>query len=106
MAALTADADIAIGAGGSSAWERCCLGLPSLVLILADNQRENAGPSRPKARPWRSTPPARISALPCSRDFGRLRDEPGLRQDLGRAAAALCDGEGAARVAARLIGLL
>jgi UDP-2,4-diacetamido-2,4,6-trideoxy-beta-L-altropyranose hydrolase len=31
-------ADIAIGAGGATSWERCCLGLPSLIVTLADNQ--------------------------------------------------------------------
>lgn len=31
-------ADIAIGAGGATSWERCCLGLPSLIVTIADNQ--------------------------------------------------------------------
>lgn len=39
IASLMAGADLAIGAGGSNTWERCCLGLPSIVMILADNQR-------------------------------------------------------------------
>jgi UDP-2,4-diacetamido-2,4,6-trideoxy-beta-L-altropyranose hydrolase len=39
MARLIAQADIAIGACGSSTWERCFLGLPTLALVLADNQR-------------------------------------------------------------------
>jgi len=38
MAELMADADLAIGAGGSSSWERCCLGLPAMLVALADNQ--------------------------------------------------------------------
>jgi len=38
MAELMAKADLAIGAGGSSSWERCCLGLPALLVALADNQ--------------------------------------------------------------------
>lgn len=38
MAQLMAYADLAVGAAGSACWERCSLGLPSLVLVLADNQ--------------------------------------------------------------------
>lgn len=38
MAELMANADLAIGASGSTTWERCCLGLPSVLLVLADNQ--------------------------------------------------------------------
>lgn len=38
MASLMAMADLAIGAAGSTAWERCCLGLPSIMVVLADNQ--------------------------------------------------------------------
>lgn len=40
MAELMADSDLAIGAGGGTAWERCTLGLPALTLVLASNQRE------------------------------------------------------------------
>lgn len=38
MASLISNADLAIGAGGSSSWERCCLGLPSIIISLANNQ--------------------------------------------------------------------
>lgn len=38
MAELIAAADIAIGAGGATTWERCSLGLPTLTVVLADNQ--------------------------------------------------------------------
>lgn len=40
MAEMMASADLAIGGGGTTTWERCCLGLPALVAILADNQAE------------------------------------------------------------------
>lgn len=38
MAQRMADSDLAIGAAGSTSWERCCLGLPTLMVVLADNQ--------------------------------------------------------------------
>lgn len=38
MATRMAQADLFIGAGGISSWERCCLGLPALVVATADNQ--------------------------------------------------------------------
>lgn len=42
MAELMARSDLAIGAAGSTNWERCCLGLPCLLLVLADNQKSSA----------------------------------------------------------------
>jgi len=42
MARRMADSDLAIGAAGSTSWERCCLGLPTLMVVLADNQKDAA----------------------------------------------------------------
>lgn len=42
MAQRMVDSDLAIGAAGSTSWERCCLGLPTLMVVLADNQKEAA----------------------------------------------------------------
>lgn len=42
MAELMAGSDLAIGAAGSTSWERCCLGLPTLLVVLADNQKDAA----------------------------------------------------------------
>jgi UDP-2,4-diacetamido-2,4,6-trideoxy-beta-L-altropyranose hydrolase len=42
MAQLMADSDLCIGAAGSTSWERCCMGLPTLMLVLAANQQDAA----------------------------------------------------------------
>ncbi len=40
MAQIMQQADLMIGAGGTTTWERCYLALPSLTIVVADNQRE------------------------------------------------------------------
>lgn len=42
MAQRMVDSDLAIGAAGSTSWERCCLGLPTLMVVLAKNQQPGA----------------------------------------------------------------
>ena len=37
---LMCRSDFAIGAGGATSWERCCLGLPSIVISVARNQEQ------------------------------------------------------------------
>jgi UDP-2,4-diacetamido-2,4,6-trideoxy-beta-L-altropyranose hydrolase len=41
MAQLMANADLSIGAGGVTMWERCYLGLPSITIVVAENQLES-----------------------------------------------------------------
>jgi UDP-2,4-diacetamido-2,4,6-trideoxy-beta-L-altropyranose hydrolase len=42
MSKLIFEADLAIGAGGSSSLERCCLGLPTLLYVTSENQKNMA----------------------------------------------------------------
>lgn len=52
MAEVMAESDLAISAAGSTSWELCCLGLPSIMIVLAENQHavgaclERAGVAR------------------------------------------------------------
>ena len=39
IARLLVESDIAVGAGGVSLWERCYLGIPSVTVIVAENQK-------------------------------------------------------------------
>ena len=42
MAEIMSQTDLIIGAAGSSSWERCSLGIPSIIFIMADNQKIGA----------------------------------------------------------------
>jgi len=42
MAETMANSDLGIGACGTSTWERCCLGLPSIQIVTAENQKKIA----------------------------------------------------------------
>ena len=105
MASLIAAADIGVGAGGSSTWERATLGLPSISLILAENQRGLAlGLDRRGAS---LAVDARREGFAASlpEAFGRLLGDGELRLRLSRTSAELCDGEGALRVSEAVTGL-
>lgn len=42
IAKIMHQSDLAIGAAGSTSWERCCLGLPAIIIPIAKNQIEIA----------------------------------------------------------------
>jgi UDP-2,4-diacetamido-2,4,6-trideoxy-beta-L-altropyranose hydrolase len=99
VAGLFADADVAIGAGGVAALERCCVGLPSLCICVADNQSAGL---------------AELTRLGIAESLGSLRDlrsgqiagvlrslmqMPERLRQMSRGGMDLVDGRGAHRVA-------
>lgn len=102
MAELMASADLAIGAAGTSSWERCCLGLPSLVVVLADNQRENAVSLAHRGAAVMLAGGERHWARALAATFTQLR-APGVLAAMSEAAAGICDGHGTERVAERFL---
>lgn len=102
LSPLMAAADLAIGATGGTAWERCVLGLPTLMLVLADNQAPaawalaRAGAGIGLGRMGEAGLDARLAAAlaACA--------DPATLMRLATAAAAVTDGEGTPRVVAAL----
>lgn len=104
MAELMARADLAVGAAGSASWERCCLRLPAVVGVLADNQRDNAGHlhAAGAAIDLGATAvltSAHYAAAALSIDDARLAA-------MSAAAGGLVDGHGAMRVAEAVVQLI
>jgi UDP-2,4-diacetamido-2,4,6-trideoxy-beta-L-altropyranose hydrolase len=100
MAGCVMAADLVIGAGGGSALERCVLGVPSLVIVLAENQR-------PAARAMAKTGAALVIETPntLADELPALLGRVSAQQlaELSASAARLCDGRGAERIASALL---
>jgi UDP-2,4-diacetamido-2,4,6-trideoxy-beta-L-altropyranose hydrolase len=106
MAKLISAADIGVGAGGSSTWERAVLGLPSLLLVLADNQHDLAVElGRRGAVIAVQADGAKGFTESVPQAFERLLGDAALRRSLSETSATLCDGQGASRVADAVLGL-
>ena len=102
MAQLMSEADLGFGAGGSTTWERCCLGLPTMTVTVSANQE-------PFGRP--------LGHLGYSYYLGNIQEEevhyaaalqraieePETRQAMSRKCMTLVDGRGAERVAAYML---
>ncbi|MBL7249437.1 UDP-2,4-diacetamido-2,4,6-trideoxy-beta-L-altropyranose hydrolase [Alloalcanivorax marinus] len=102
MASRMATADLAIGAAGSSAWERCALGLPTVMVILADNQRVGARALEESgaAVTLGGVDDIAVDLPACVESL----QAPERLQAMSRKAAAVTDGSGVNRVLDTLIG--
>jgi UDP-2,4-diacetamido-2,4,6-trideoxy-beta-L-altropyranose hydrolase len=103
MASRMMTADLAIGAGGGTALERCVLGLPSIVIVLAENQRPAArAMARAGAVLTIEAEDTLAATLP-----GLLQEMTGERlAQMSACSAQLCDGGGANRIADALIAMI
>jgi UDP-2,4-diacetamido-2,4,6-trideoxy-beta-L-altropyranose hydrolase len=99
MAGLCAGADVCVGAGGSSSWERCVVGLPTVLVVLAENQRPGAQALAKAGAAETVDARGEDFEAAFDRAFLGLMRSPERRKRMARAAAGLCDGGGAARVA-------
>jgi UDP-2,4-diacetamido-2,4,6-trideoxy-beta-L-altropyranose hydrolase len=102
MAELMSNADMAFGAAGSTSWERCCVGLPSALVVLADNQKEIADRLAAASAAIHLGRFEDIEPTTAARVLNDLRQAPRRLVDMSRSAAAICDGRGIRRVAMRL----
>jgi UDP-2,4-diacetamido-2,4,6-trideoxy-beta-L-altropyranose hydrolase len=102
LAPLMLHADLAIGAVGATSWERCCLGLPTLGITLAENQRPIAEALHQKGYitwlgDWDEVSDARLTEQLLQWMDKKNVEEVSLR------CKSLVDGKGGERVAASII---
>ena len=105
LAGLMARADLALGAAGTASWERACLGLPCLVVPVAENQQqgaralEAAGVARCLNLETAADPAAILQAA-----LLELLETPDALLGMSEACMQLGDGRGLDRVVTALLG--
>lgn len=98
MANLMVAADLSVGAPSSATWERCCVGLPTILVVMADNQR-TAGAALVRAGAgsslgWHTG----VSWMDVRDAILDLKSRPGARMEMAAEAAKIVDGLGTLRV--------
>jgi len=99
MASLMSKADLFIGSGGTSTWERCCLGLPSIIIAVANNQEEiSRNIATKKLGIYLGTPEEEGKEL-ILKAVKKMIKFPELGRGISEKSMKLVDGKGTSRVA-------
>jgi UDP-2,4-diacetamido-2,4,6-trideoxy-beta-L-altropyranose hydrolase len=102
MPELMAKADIAVAGAGTTSWEMCFLGLPALLIVLADNQRPAAAEVSGRGAAISLGEGADITAGALTDQLRKVVSSPQLRRAMSECGRELVDGRGAERVAQAL----
>lgn len=98
MAGLMAGADLALGAGGSTTWERCCLGLPALTISVADNQERIVAAAHAAGVSWHLGPASEVTAGHIHQVLNELAASPEKLAAMEARGLDLVDSQGVERV--------
>jgi len=104
MAELMAWADIAISGAGSTVWEICALGLPAILICVAENQRASAEFLATKISLRLFDAGSGMKTTDIAAAIEDLASQASLRERICRDARQLVDCNGAERVVAEIIG--
>ncbi len=99
MSHLMRESDIVITAAGSTCWECCCLGLPMLTVVVAENQRRNAAALAEAQASVNLGWYDHLTVDSVAQELEVLLADRGKRERIARNAQILVDGKGASRVA-------
>lgn len=98
MAQVMSESDLCIGAAGSTSWERCCLGLPTITLAIARNQIDLLEVMSQND----ITIASNLGKILDDFDFLIGDGQKSRLKQLSRNSSAICDGEGVGRVLSHL----
>jgi UDP-2,4-diacetamido-2,4,6-trideoxy-beta-L-altropyranose hydrolase len=98
MPELIASADVAVAGAGTTSWEMCFLGLPALLIVLADNQQGIADELGKHGIAVNLGSVADLTESTVAAQIRSIADSPAARREMSKRGRALVDGRGAERV--------
>jgi UDP-2,4-diacetamido-2,4,6-trideoxy-beta-L-altropyranose hydrolase len=98
MAELMVRAEIAFGSCGTTSWERCCLGLPCLTTINAENQRNVFEELERCEALFSLGDHTKLTPALVAARVNEFLAVPTLYGHMTKASAEVCDGQGVERV--------
>ncbi|MDT3314018.1 UDP-2,4-diacetamido-2,4,6-trideoxy-beta-L-altropyranose hydrolase [Pseudomonas sp. rhizo66] len=98
------EADLFIGAGGGTSWERAAMGLPTICIAVSNNQQANGEVMAAAGAHVFMGAREQVSVEQLRDAIGFVAGNYYLRQSLAERSRQLVDGRGALRVAAALSG--
>jgi UDP-2,4-diacetamido-2,4,6-trideoxy-beta-L-altropyranose hydrolase len=101
---LMTEADLFVGAGGGTSWERAAMGLPTICIAVSNNQQANGEIMAASGSHVYLGNREHVSVEQLRQTIAFLAGNQGLRQSLAEHSRQLVDGRGAQRVAAALAG--
>lgn len=104
LADLMATADLMLGAGGVTTFERCCLGLPAIVVVAGENQRGGTTALADSGVHCLLGDASSVGVADWIRALWELRRSPERVLAYSAASCGLTDGQGVRRVGAMLMG--
>ena len=103
MGAEILAADVAIGASGTSTWERATLGLPSITVVTADNQNKIATELASSEAIYYAGAIGKLTPADLARAVTVLWTDPARRQCLSENSLRICDGFGVQRTVEEIV---
>ncbi len=98
MAELMARADLAIGAGGSASWERAYMGLPAILVSVAQNQTAIAREVGLRGAAEYLGTVQDFDQPKLQQALNRLHQQPAALETMSQQCLSLCDGLGKQRI--------
>jgi len=103
IAEMMSNSDLYIGSAGTTTWERCCMGLPSIVIGIAENQIKPMEEMELAGMTFFLGSEKNVDSSDILRLLDNIVDSPSVLVEMSMKNLALVDGYGASRCASEML---